>query len=97
MGGQYLAQRQAFRELLQVLAIASALVFVILAIPFRRSGPAVVLILGAVRAVARARCWHSSSPASESNVSSAMGGFVLPHRARRHEPYRPARLRGAEA
>src|SRR4029453_10413712 len=46
VGGQYLAQRQAFRELLQVLAIASALVFVILVIHFRGFSAA-ILILGA--------------------------------------------------
>ncbi len=35
VGGQYASQRQSFRELLLVFAIAAALVFVILVVEFR--------------------------------------------------------------
>ena len=75
VGGQYLAQRQAFRELLQVLAIASALVFVILVVHFRAFRPA-VLILGAAPLSLAGRCWRSCDRHGL-NVSSAMGLVLL--------------------
>lgn len=76
VGGQYLAQRQAFRELLQVLAIASALVFVILVIHFRAFRPA-VLILGAAPLSLAGALLALLITGTELNVSSAMGLVLL--------------------
>jgi CzcA family heavy metal efflux pump len=76
VGGQYLAQRQAFRELLQVLAIASALVFVILVIHFRAFSPA-VLILGAAPLSLAGALLALIATGTELNVSSAMGLVLL--------------------
>ncbi len=76
VGGQYLAQRQAFRELLQVLAIASALVFVILVTHFRSFRPA-VLILGAAPLSLAGALLALIVTGTELNVSSAMGLVLL--------------------
>jgi CzcA family heavy metal efflux pump len=76
VGGQYLAQRQAFRELLQVLAIASALVFVILVVHFRAFSPA-VLILGAAPLSLAGALAALIITGTELNVSSAMGLVLL--------------------
>jgi CzcA family heavy metal efflux pump len=76
VGGQYLAQRQAFRELLEVLAIASALVFVILVVHFRAFSPA-VLILGAAPLSLAGALIALVLTGTELNVSSAMGLVLL--------------------
>jgi len=76
VGGQYLAQRQAFRELLEVLAIASALVFVILVVHFRAFSPA-VLILGAAPLSLAGALVALIVTGTELNVSSAMGLVLL--------------------
>ncbi len=76
VGGQYLAQRQAFRELLQVLAIASALVFVVLVIHFRAFSPA-ILILGAAPLSLAGALVALIATGTELNVSSAMGLVLL--------------------
>jgi CzcA family heavy metal efflux pump len=76
VGGQYLAQRQAFRELLQVLAIASALVFVILVVHFR-SFSAAILILGAAPLSLAGALLALLATGTELNVSSAMGLVLL--------------------
>lgn len=76
VGGQYLAQRQAFRELLQVLGIASALVFVILVVHFRSFSPA-VLILGAAPLSLAGALIALVVTGTELNVSSAMGLVLL--------------------
>ncbi len=76
VGGQYLAQRQAFRELLQVLAIASALVFVILVVHFRAFRPA-ILILGAAPLSLAGALLALLATGTELNVSSAMGLVLL--------------------
>lgn len=76
VGGQYLAQRQAFRELLQVLAIASALVFVILVVHFR-SFSAAILILGAAPLSLAGALLALLVTGTELNVSSAMGLVLL--------------------
>ena len=47
LGGQFASQRQAFRELLMVLAIAAVLVFTILVIQFRAWIPAILILLAA--------------------------------------------------
>jgi CzcA family heavy metal efflux pump len=76
VGGQYLAQRQAFRELLQVLAIASALVFVILVVHFRAFSAA-MLILGAAPLSLAGALLALLATGTELNVSSAMGLVLL--------------------
>jgi CzcA family heavy metal efflux pump len=76
VGGQYLAQRQAFRELLEVLAIASALVFVILVVQFRAFSPA-MLILGAAPLSLGGALIALIATGTELNVSSAMGLVLL--------------------
>lgn len=76
VGGQYLAQRQAFRELLQVLAIASALVFVILVVHFRALSAA-ILILGAAPLSLAGALIALLLTGTELNVSSAMGLVLL--------------------
>jgi CzcA family heavy metal efflux pump len=76
VGGQYLAQRQAFRELLQVLAIASALVFVILVVHFREFGVP-MLILGAAPLSLAGALLALIVTGTELNVSSAMGLVLL--------------------
>lgn len=76
VGGQYLAQRQAFRELLEVLAIASALVFVVLVVQFRAFSPA-ILILGAAPLSLAGALLALIATGTELNVSSAMGLVLL--------------------
>jgi CzcA family heavy metal efflux pump len=76
VGGQYLSQRQAFRELLEVLAIASALVFVILVVHFRTFSVA-VLILGAAPLSLAGALIALVVTGTELNVSSAMGIVLL--------------------
>ena len=76
VGGQYLAQRQAFRELLEVLGIAAALVFVILVIQFRGFGPAVLIMAAAPLSLGGALAALLLT-GTELNVSSAMGLVLL--------------------
>ena len=53
VGGQYESQRQSFRELLTVFAIAAALVFIILVVQFRRFLPALLILLAAPLSLGR--------------------------------------------
>jgi CzcA family heavy metal efflux pump len=76
VGGQYLAQRQAFRELLEVLGIASALVFVILLSQFRAFRPAALIMAAAPLSVGGALAALALTR-TELNVSSAMGLVLL--------------------
>ena len=76
VGGQYVSQQQAFRELLEVLAIASALVFVILVVHFRAFSAA-VLILGAAPLSLAGALIALVVTGTELNVSSAMGLVLL--------------------
>jgi CzcA family heavy metal efflux pump len=76
VGGQYLAQRQAFRELLEVLGIAFALVFVILVSQFRAIRPA-ALIMAAAPLSAGGALLALGLTGTELNVSSAMGLVLL--------------------
>ncbi|HKW03236.1 MAG TPA: efflux RND transporter permease subunit [Vicinamibacterales bacterium] len=76
VGGLYESQRQAFRELLLVSAVATALVFLILVIQFRAFTPAVLILLAAPLSLGGAFAmliWTST----ELNVSSAMGLILL--------------------
>jgi CzcA family heavy metal efflux pump len=76
VGGQYLSQQQAFRELLEVLAIACALVFVILVVHFRAFSAA-ILILGAAPLSLAGALIALVVTGTELNVSSAMGLVLL--------------------
>jgi CzcA family heavy metal efflux pump len=76
IGGQYEAQRQAFRELLIVFALAVLLVFTILVIQFRSWTPALLILLAAPLSVSGALLllWIAGI---DLNISSAMGLILL--------------------
>jgi len=76
VGGQYASQRQSFRELLMVFAIAVALVFIILVIQFGRFLPAVLIILAAPLSLAGAFALLLLT-GTVLNVASAMGLILL--------------------
>jgi CzcA family heavy metal efflux pump len=76
IGGQYQSQRQAFRELLLVSGIATALVFVILVIQFRRFTQAVLILAAAPLSLGGALALLIVT-GTELNVSSAMGLILL--------------------
>jgi multidrug efflux pump subunit AcrB len=76
VGGQYEAQRQSFRELLIVFAVAASLVFIILLIQFRRFLPAVLILLAAPLSLAGAFALLLAT-GIVLNVSSAMGLILL--------------------
>ncbi len=76
VGGQYASQRQSFRELLTVFAIAVALVFIILVVQFGRFLPAVLIILAAPLSVAGAFALLLLTR-TVLNVASAMGLILL--------------------
>ena len=76
VGGLYESQRQAFRELLLVSAIATALVFLILVIQFRAFVPSLLILLAAPLSLGGAFAmliWTNT----DLNVSSAMGLILL--------------------
>ena len=76
IGGQYQSQRQAFRELLIVFALAVLLVFTILVVQFRSWTPALLILLAAPLSVSGALLllWLADI---ELNISSAMGLILL--------------------
>ncbi|HLX07623.1 MAG TPA: efflux RND transporter permease subunit [Thermoanaerobaculia bacterium] len=76
VGGQFESQRQAFRELLAVFAVAASLVLVILLFQFRAWLPAALLLAAAPLSLggAFALLWATGT---ELNVSSAMGLILL--------------------
>jgi hydrophobe/amphiphile efflux-1 (HAE1) family protein len=76
VGGQYASQRQSFRELLMVFAIAVALVFIILVVQFGRFLPAVLIILAAPLSLAGAFALLLLTR-TVLNVASAMGLILL--------------------
>ena len=76
IGGQYDAQRQAFSELLAVLGIACALVFLIMVIEFRAFTPALLIIASAPLSFAGGFGLLLAT-GTELNVSSAMGLILL--------------------
>lgn len=76
LGGQYLSQRQAFRELLLVFAAAAALVLLVLVIEFRAVTPAIILLLAAPLSFGGAFLLLRLA-GSELDVSSAMGLILL--------------------
>jgi CzcA family heavy metal efflux pump len=76
VGGQYASQRESFRELLTVFAIAGALVFIILVVQFQRILPAVLILLAAPLSLAGAFALLLVT-GTDLNVSSAMGLILL--------------------
>lgn len=76
VGGQYQSQRESFRELLTVFAIAAALVFIILVIQFQRFLPAILILLAAPLSLAGAFALLRIT-GTDLNVSSAMGLILL--------------------
>ena len=76
VGGQYASQRQSFRELLTVFAIAAALVFIILVVQFGSFLPA-LLILGAAPLSLAGAFALLLITGTDLNVSSAMGLILL--------------------
>ena len=76
IGGQYEAQRQAFRELLVVFGLAVLLVFTILVVQFRSWTPALLILLAAPLSVSGALLllWIAGI---DLNISSAMGLILL--------------------
>ncbi len=76
VGGQYASQRQSFRELLTVFAIAVALVFIILVVQFGRFLPAVLIILAAPLSLGGAFALLLMT-GTVLNVASAMGLILL--------------------
>jgi multidrug efflux pump subunit AcrB len=76
IGGQYEAQRQAFRELLIVFGLAVLLVFTILVVQFRSWTPALLILLAAPLSVSGALLllWIAGI---DLNISSAMGLILL--------------------
>jgi CzcA family heavy metal efflux pump len=76
VGGQYASQRQSFRELLTVFAIAAALVFVILVVQFRRFVPALLILAAAPLSLGGAFALLRVTN-TDLNVASAMGLILL--------------------
>jgi CzcA family heavy metal efflux pump len=76
VGGQYASQRQSFRELLTVFAIAAALVFVILIVQFRRFVPALLILAAAPLSLGGAFALLRVT-STDLNVASAMGLILL--------------------
>jgi CzcA family heavy metal efflux pump len=76
IGGQYESQRQAFRELVLVLGIASCLVLGILVVEFRSFTPALLILAAAPLSFAGALLVLLVT-GTELNVSSAMGFILL--------------------
>ena len=76
IGGQYEAQRQAFRELLMVFGIAVVLVFTVLVIQFRAFIPATLILLAAPISLCGALLLLLIT-GTDLNVSSAMGLILL--------------------
>jgi CzcA family heavy metal efflux pump len=76
VGGQYLSQRQAFRELLLVFATAAALVLLVLVVEFRRLTPSLILLLAAPLSFGGSFLLLRLA-GSELDVSSSMGLILL--------------------
>jgi hydrophobe/amphiphile efflux-1 (HAE1) family protein len=76
VGGQYASQRESFRELLTVFAIAAALVFIILVVQFGHFLPATLILLAAPLSVGGALALLTLT-GIDLNVSSAMGLILL--------------------
>jgi multidrug efflux pump subunit AcrB len=76
VGGQYDSQRKAFRDLLLVAGIATALVFVILVIQFRAFTQAAIILAAAPLSLGGAFALLIATH-TDLNVSSAMGLILL--------------------
>ena len=76
VGGQYESQRRAFRELLLVFGGATALVFLVLVVQFRRFTPSALILVAAPLSLGGAFALLLATR-TELNVSSAMGLILL--------------------
>jgi multidrug efflux pump subunit AcrB len=76
VGGQYESQRNAFREMLLVSGIATALVFLILVAHFRAFTPAVLILAAAPLSISGALMLLIGTD-TDLNVSAAMGLILL--------------------
>jgi multidrug efflux pump subunit AcrB len=76
VGGQYESQRRAFRELLLVFGGATALVFFVLVVQFRRFTPSALILIAAPLSLGGAFGLLLAT-GTELNVSSAMGLILL--------------------
>jgi multidrug efflux pump subunit AcrB len=76
VGGQYQSQRTAFRQLITVAGIATALVFVILVVQFRKFTPAVLILLAAPLSLGGALALLIVT-GTDLNISAAMGLILL--------------------
>ncbi len=76
VGGQYESQRRAFRELLLVFSGATALVFLVLVVQFRRFTPSALILVAAPLSLGGAFALLLATR-TELNVSSAMGLILL--------------------
>jgi multidrug efflux pump subunit AcrB len=76
IGGQYEAQRQAFRQLLLVFAIGASLVYLVLVIQFRRFTAAALILAAAPLSLGGAFLLLTAT-GTDLNVSSAMGIILL--------------------
>jgi len=76
IGGQYDTQRQAFAEILAVLGIACALVFLVIVVEFRAFTPALLILATAPLSFGGAFMLLLAT-GTELNVSSAMGLILL--------------------
>ena len=76
VGGQYDSQRKAFRELLLVSGVATALVFVVLVVQFRRFTASAIILAAAPLSVCGAFALLLLT-GTDLNVSSAMGLILL--------------------
>jgi len=76
IGGQYEAQRRAFRELLLVFALAAVLVLLVMVAQFRAATPALVILAAAPLSLGGALLLLRLT-GTELNVSSGMGLILL--------------------
>ncbi len=76
VGGQYESQRQAFRELMLVFALAVVLVFAVLVVQFRAFTPAGLILAAAPLSIGGALALLLLT-GTDLNVSSAMGLILL--------------------
>ncbi len=76
VGGQYQSQRTAFRQLLMVAGVATALVFVILVVQFRAFTPALLILVAAPLSLGGAFALLLAT-GTDLNISAAMGLILL--------------------
>ena len=77
VGGQYESQRRASANCCIVFGGATALVFLVLVVQFRRFTPSVLILAGGAAVARRRTRGCCPRPGTELNVSSAMGLILL--------------------